>query len=135
MPQTGPDTRYMAVNEFRREVLILKSCRDPNIVAFLVRPRLACWWGRLCRAAGLGWGARLGTGVRACKRAALRRAVLTPRRACAARAACLQGACMHEERSMLVTEYCEGGNLARNIVAGKVNWYRRGRKVRARCRA
>lgn len=27
----------MALNEFRREVAILKACRDPNIVAFLVR--------------------------------------------------------------------------------------------------
>lgn len=26
----------MAMNEFRREVAILKACRDPNIVAFLV---------------------------------------------------------------------------------------------------
>lgn len=31
---------------------------------------------------------------------------------------------------MLVTEYCEGGNLARNIIARKVTWYKRGRKVR-----
>lgn len=35
-PQSGPETRYMALNEFRREVAILKACRDPNIVAFLV---------------------------------------------------------------------------------------------------
>ncbi len=26
-------------------------------------------------------------------------------------------------------EYCEGGNLARNIRVGKVSWYRRGRKI------
>ncbi len=36
---------------------------------------------------------------------------------------------MRDDCAMLVTEYCEGGNLARNIVARKVNWYRRGRKV------
>lgn len=46
--------------------------------------------------------------------------------------ALLQGASLREDCAMLVTEYCEGGNLARNIVARKVNWYRRGRKVRAR---
>jgi serine/threonine protein kinase len=71
---SGPETRYMALNEFRREVAILKACRDPNIVAFL-------------------------------------------------------GACMHDDCAMLVTEYCEGGNLARNIVASKVTWYRRGRRI------
>lgn len=30
---------------------------------------------------------------------------------------------------MLVTEYLEGGNLANNIAAGRVTWYRRGKKV------
>ena len=30
---------------------------------------------------------------------------------------------------MLVTEYCEGGSLDRNIKRGKVNWYKRGKKV------
>jgi serine/threonine protein kinase len=64
----------MALNEFRREVAILKACRDPNIVAFL-------------------------------------------------------GACLRDDCAMLVTEYCEGGNLARNILAHKVTWYKRGRKV------
>ena len=32
---------------------------------------------------------------------------------------------------MLVTEYCDGGNLTRNLMAGRVNWYRRGKKARA----
>ena len=30
---------------------------------------------------------------------------------------------------MLITEYCEGGNLARNLMAGRVDWYRRGKRV------
>lgn len=42
----------------------------------------------------------------------------------------VQGACLRDDCAMLVTEYCEGGNLARNILAHKVSWYRRGRKVR-----
>ncbi|KAI3437798.1 hypothetical protein D9Q98_000245 [Chlorella vulgaris] len=71
---SNPDTHHLAMIDFRREITILKACRDPNIVAFL-------------------------------------------------------GACLDDKCAMLVTEYCEGGNLARNIRVGKVSWYRRGRKV------
>lgn len=45
MVQSGPETRYMALNEFRREVAILKACRDPNIVAFLVSDGVGCGLG------------------------------------------------------------------------------------------
>eukprot|EP00887_Chlorella_sp_A99_P002361 scaffold10.g2361.t1 len=40
------------------------------------------------------------------------------------------GACLSEDRSMLVTEYCEGGNLTRNLMAGRISWYNRGAKAR-----
>ncbi len=40
-----------------------------------------------------------------------------------------QGACFEEGHTMLVTEYCEGGNLARNLAAGRISWYKRGKKV------
>lgn len=33
----------MALNDFRREVAILKACRDPNIVAFLVGCSVEPW--------------------------------------------------------------------------------------------
>lgn len=36
---------------------------------------------------------------------------------------------------MLVTEYCEGGSLTRNIMRGRVSWWQRGRKVRGACAA
>ncbi|KAI7838603.1 hypothetical protein COHA_007611 [Chlorella ohadii] len=39
------------------------------------------------------------------------------------------GACIQSDRTMLVTEYCDGGNLTRNLMAGRVTWYRRGKKV------
>jgi serine/threonine protein kinase len=61
-------------SDFRREIAILKACRDANIVQF-------------------------------------------------------QGAYLGEDRTMLITEYMEAGNLAANIQAGRVNWYRRGRKI------
>ncbi len=41
----------------------------------------------------------------------------------------LQGASLQADRTMLVTEYCDGGNLTRNLLVGRVTWYRRGRKV------
>ncbi|KAL4437441.1 hypothetical protein ABPG75_004580 [Micractinium tetrahymenae] len=71
---TALDMRQMAMAEFRREVAILRACRDVNIVQFI--------------------GAHLGP-----------------------------------DQTMLVTEYLEGGNLANNISAGRVTWYRRGKKI------
>jgi len=44
----------------------------------------------------------------------------------------LQGACLGPDQTMLVTEYCEGGNLGNSISVGRVSWYRRGKKVRYR---
>ena len=44
----------------------------------------------------------------------------------------MQGASLEPNRTMLITEYCEGGNLARNLMAGRVDWYRRGKRVSAR---
>lgn len=41
----------------------------------------------------------------------------------------VQGASLGPDNTMLVTEYCEGGNLCNNIAAGRVTWFRRGRKV------
>lgn len=41
----------------------------------------------------------------------------------------MQGACLTPDQTMLVTEYMEGGNLSSNIAAGRVGWYRRGKKV------
>ena len=66
--------REAALEDFEREIAILKSCRDANIVQFV-------------------------------------------------------GAVMQPDCTMLVTEYMEGGNLAQNIAAGRVNWRRRGRKI------
>lgn len=31
---------------------------------------------------------------------------------------------------MLLLADCDGGNLTRNLMAGRVTWYRRGKKVR-----
>lgn len=31
------EARYQAQEDFRREISILRACRDPNVVAFLVR--------------------------------------------------------------------------------------------------
>lgn len=41
----------------------------------------------------------------------------------------VQGASLDDSSTMLVTELCEGGSLARNIMRGRVSWYCRGRKV------
>jgi hypothetical protein len=43
----------------------------------------------------------------------------------------MQGASLTSEQTMLVTEYMEGGDLLHNIAAGRVSWYKRGRKVGA----
>jgi Protein kinase domain len=40
-----------------------------------------------------------------------------------------QGAYLGPERTLLVTEYMEGGDLMANIAAGRINWWRRGRKI------
>lgn len=40
-----------------------------------------------------------------------------------------QGAYISTESTLLVTEYMEGGNLASNIQAGRVTWWKRGRKI------
>ncbi|EFN54023.1 hypothetical protein CHLNCDRAFT_136066 [Chlorella variabilis] len=58
-------TRYQSQEDFKREIAILRACRDPNIVAFL-------------------------------------------------------GASLQIDRTMLVTEYCDGGNLTRNLMAGRI---------------
>jgi hypothetical protein len=39
------------------------------------------------------------------------------------------GAYMGPDRTLLVTEYMEGGDLMSNIAAGRVTWWRRGRKI------
>ena len=41
-----------------------------------------------------------------------------------------QGACFQDNRTLLVTEYMEGGSLTHNLRAKKINWYRKGKKVR-----
>ena len=108
-PEAQQQQSATTLSEFRREVAILRSCRDPNVVSFLVR------WGR---GAGVGAGA---VHVRCSQ----------PHHAAAsaAAAASLQGACLTDDGALLVLEYCEGGNLSRNIAADKVSWYRRGRKI------
>uniref|UniRef100_A0A1D2A5N4 Protein kinase domain-containing protein n=2 Tax=Auxenochlorella protothecoides TaxID=3075 RepID=A0A1D2A5N4_AUXPR len=68
------DVRQAALEDFRKEISILKACRDLNIVQFV-------------------------------------------------------GASLGPDNTMLVTEYCEGGNLCNNIAAGRVTWFRRGRKI------
>ena len=40
-----------------------------------------------------------------------------------------QGAYLGPEETLLVTEYMEGGDLMSNIAAGRVTWWRRGRKI------
>ena len=46
------------------------------------------------------------------------------------RCLCLpQGTCFLGGRTLLVTEYMEGGSLAHNLRAKKVSWWRRGKKV------
>ncbi|KAI3425130.1 hypothetical protein D9Q98_008902 [Chlorella vulgaris] len=40
-----------------------------------------------------------------------------------------QGACFQENRTLLVTEYMEGGNLTHNLRSKKVDWYRKGKKI------
>lgn len=162
----------MAMNEFRREVAILKACRDPNIVSFLVGGcagarvgGFALWRLGIWEGAPAGWlpGSRpchpyLPLPAAACSApcpshpqacpcggCALLKAVLhssaclhaPAQLTCCLSARCpssmcaphMQGACLREDCAMLVTEYCEGGNLSRNILARKVSWYRRGRKV------
>ncbi|PRW33901.1 serine threonine- kinase [Chlorella sorokiniana] len=39
------------------------------------------------------------------------------------------GVCFQEGRLLLVTEHLEGGNLTHNLRAGKVTWWRRGKKI------
>jgi serine/threonine protein kinase len=43
-----------------------------------------------------------------------------------------QGACRQGSRLLLVTEFMEGGNLAHNLRAKKVSWYRKGKKASSR---
>ncbi|KAL4529628.1 hypothetical protein Ndes2437B_g08800 [Nannochloris sp. 'desiccata'] len=40
-----------------------------------------------------------------------------------------QGAYLGPDQTLLVTEYMEGGDLMANIAAGRVTWWRRGRKI------
>ena len=40
-----------------------------------------------------------------------------------------QGAHLGPDQTLLVTEYMEGGDLMANIAAGRVTWWRRGRKI------
>lgn len=40
-----------------------------------------------------------------------------------------QGAYMGADKTLLVTEYLEGGNLFANIAAGRVSWWHRGQRV------
>lgn len=40
-----------------------------------------------------------------------------------------QGVCFQEGRILLITEHLEGGNLSHNLRAGKVTWWRRGKKI------
>ncbi|KAL4419698.1 hypothetical protein ABPG75_006796 [Micractinium tetrahymenae] len=40
-----------------------------------------------------------------------------------------QGACFDGQRTLLVTEYMEGGNLTHNLRTEKVTWWRRGKKI------
>lgn len=68
------DKKNFSTSDFKREIAILKACRDGNIVQF-------------------------------------------------------QGAHVGEQETMLVTEYMEAGNLSTNIQAGRVTWYKRGRKI------
>ncbi|GAB4815748.1 hypothetical protein N2152v2_002794 [Parachlorella kessleri] len=39
------------------------------------------------------------------------------------------GAYLGPDRTMLVSEFMEGGDLMKNIAAGRVTWYRRGKKI------
>ena len=71
----SPDEAHLHAHEqIRREIAILRACRDANIVQF-------------------------------------------------------QGAYLGPEETLLVTEYMEGGDLMSNIAAGRVTWWRRGRKI------
>lgn len=45
----------------------------------------------------------------------------------------LQGAHLGGAETRLVTEYMDGGDLLHNIAAGRVSWYRRGKKVSGHC--
>ncbi|KAL4421913.1 hypothetical protein ABPG77_005197 [Micractinium sp. CCAP 211/92] len=74
IPTRGDPHSPAVLGEARREIAILRACRDVNIVQFV--------------------GAHLGP-----------------------------------EETWLVTEYLEGGDLMRNIAAGRVSWYRRGKKI------
>ena len=49
--QAGGDALYQGQEDFKREIAILRACRDPNIVSFLVGGQ-AC--GRARRRAGGG---------------------------------------------------------------------------------
>jgi hypothetical protein len=77
LPNTGEQSspeHFSAKEDFHKEIALLKSCKDPNIVSFL-------------------------------------------------------GAVISADQTMLITEYMEGGNLARNLAVGKVGWYKRGKGI------
>lgn len=77
LPNTGDQSspeHFSAKEDFHKEIALLKSCKDPNIVNFL-------------------------------------------------------GAVISADQTMLITEYMEGGNLARNLGVGKVGWYKRGKSI------
>ena len=44
VPQAVGEQRYQSAEDFKREISILRACRDPNVVSFLVR--LAPSWGQ-----------------------------------------------------------------------------------------
>ena len=112
-PQTATDVRKtMTNNDFSREINILRACRDTNILQF----QGVCFQdGRTLLVTECEWlGAR---GQRAVLPAAGPPAVrhvtmLMP----SAHAGCAD---------------MEGGNLAQNLRAKKVTWWRRGKKVGA----
>ncbi|PRW21099.1 serine threonine- kinase [Chlorella sorokiniana] len=66
--------KMMDDEDFYREIMILRACRDTNILQF-------------------------------------------------------QGACFKDDRTLLVTEYMEGGNLTANLKAHTVTWFKRGKKI------
>ena len=50
--QAGGDALYQGQEDFKREIAILRACRDPNIVAFLVSGWNATLEGAECNTHG-----------------------------------------------------------------------------------
>lgn len=113
-PQSVESARKMMDDEdFYREIMILRACRDTNILQVCGHARccVACW--QCCTTAAT---------CRLAAQPSVLHMTATALHLCSPCSAALQfqGACFKDDRTLLVTEYMEVGNFGVLIIFGIV---------------